>query len=523
MTKVLLVYPPTWSLVTGSPHLALPLLKAFLDGNGVQTSVLDMNWEAARWHGAEVNAASARRACHPPTLENMNRPYFAAEDRLEALARRYQGTWNAQVGFAYDNFSHTSSTQALEAAEIESPFGDYIRQAFVPLISADEPDVLGLCIASVHQLIPALQLCRLVRGAGYRGFILLGGNTVSRLSHEMAIPEVFRLVDGLVSFQGEAPLLQLCRALETRRSLDSVPQLTWLHEGRIRTNHAVELVDPSRVPTPDFGSLPVGQYWGTNYLNLLAARGCYYGKCSFCAIPYGWGEGGFTGVRSPEKTCDDMLTLLERHGINRFKFVDEALSPSFMRALATRIIAEGALVEWEGYVRFEPAWYDPGFVELIARAGFRKGYFGLELIPSATRDLLHKRDRPHPETLLSLCCSSGVNVHLFCMFGFPGTSEEEARRTVDFLLQNQDRIDTADIFPWALAKHTRVEGAEPIPSIQHDWALEFRHRPQRSGVLGPEAVVELAARHEEALWREVPRLLHPTYRLTSPWTDQPEA
>jgi hypothetical protein len=449
----------------------------------------------------------------------MNVPYFAAEDRLMALAAEYDGSWNAQIGFEYRSFSHRSSSQALLAVDAGSPFRAQFRDQVLPQVSREQPQVVGLCIASVFQLIPSLQLCKALREGGYPGFIVLGGNTVSRLAQEMAIDPVFDLVDGLVTFQGEQPLLELCQVISSGGSLSRVPQLVWRDRGQIRQNPAGGGFDPGLAPTPDYTSLPVGRYWGENYLNLVAARGCYYGKCSFCAIPYGWGNGGFAGVRSPEAVCGDMLELRERHGINRFKFVDEALAPAFMRALAERILAEGLQVEWEGYVRLESAWYDDAFVDLVSRAGFRKGYFGLELLPSGGRDLLNKSDRPCPDALIKTCSSSGVKIHFFCMFGFPGTGEEEAWATVEYLLDNQDAVDTADLFPWTYAKHTQVAGAEPIVGSNNDWALELPHRPLRPGCLSSQAVAELASCCEDLIWREVPRFLHPTYRLVSPWSE----
>jgi hypothetical protein len=189
-----------------------------------------------------------------------------------------------------------------------------------------------------------------------------------------------------------------------------------------------------------------------------------------------------------------------------------------MRSLSELLIADGVNVEWEGYVRFEPAWYDRSFVTLVSRAGFRKGYFGLEIVPSKHRDLLNKKDRPRPEVLLDVCNDGGVKAHLFCMFGYPGTGENDAKETTDFLLKHQDSIDTADIFPWTYTKHTTVPGVDPVMLPAQDWALEFSHTSKRDGVMSYEDIQEMASRYEEIIWSEVPRFLHPTYRLVSPWS-----
>ena len=516
--KVLLLYPPGWTLVTGSSHLALPLLKSYLQSNGLDVSVRDLNWDAAKRQGVELHKTSARKSCLAGSLSQMNEPYFSVEDRLMNVAGRYGAQWNAQFGFEYEESPQNSSRLAFAAIDRTSPF-DTLFDEVVGDISRQQAAVIGFCLASTCQIIPTLQLCTRIRESGFPGFIVLGGNTVSRLSREMAIPAMFDLVDALVTFQGELPLFRLCQAIERGDSLDSVPQLIWRDGDDIRWNTHNENLDPDSVPTPDYRGLPVGQYWGENYVNLVAARGCYYGKCNFCAIPYGWGNGGYSGARSVDRVYEDILVLMERHDINRFKFVDEALSPKFIRALASRILRDGVNVEWEGYTRLEPAWHDPAFMEIVGKAGFRKGYFGLELLPSSKRNALNKRDCARPKLLLDACRAGGVKAHLFCMFGYPGTGEEDAKRTVEFLLENRELIDTADIFPWTYAKHTSVPKVQPTLDPDRDWSLEFNHVGTDPDVLSSAEVTELASRYEEILWDEAPRLLHPTYRFISPWSE----
>nr|VFK50041.1 MAG: hypothetical protein BECKTC1821D_GA0114238_10881 [Candidatus Kentron sp. TC] len=104
------------------------------------------------------------------------------------------------------------------------------------------------------------------------------------------------------------------------------------------------------------------------------------------------------------------------------------------------------------------------------------------------------------------------------MFGYPGTGKEEAENTVEFLLRNRGLIDTVDIFPWAYAKHTRVEGVERIERSGEDWALEYAHTGTRADTLNSEEITELASYWEEVVWKEAPRFLHPTYRMVSPWS-----
>lgn len=515
--RISLVFPPGWTLSTGSPHLAIPMLAGALRKYGHDVDVHDLNIEWTASRGLRVSEGAVSKAIEVGTLESLNAPYFDVEDVLEADAARHAGEWNAQLGFHYKDAPELSSRQTLETLDRSSPFEE-IERLFLAKMLATQPKVIGMCVAASYQLVSAFRLASQLRSAGYDGFIVLGGNTVSRLIKELSFPRVFDLIDGLVVFQGEMALVELCECLERGSHLEAVSQLVWRDEhGVVCENAARPALDPDDAATPDYTGLPLDDYWGERYLCIVAARGCYYGKCSFCAIPYGWGNRGFTGVRSPEKTWRDMLALWEKHGISRFKFVDEALSPHFLQALATIVRDEGVPFQWEGYVRLERSWDDDAFVRHLARGGFRKGYFGLELVPSASRSTLHKNDCPDPERLIALCDAHGIKPHLFCMFGFPGTGDREAADTVEFLLQNRSRVDTADIFPWVLAKHTRVAGVESVDAPGRDWALEFDHRSENPNVLSAEEIGSLASKYEEIIWGDEPRLLHPTYRLRSPW------
>src|SRR5579884_3381607 len=107
--RVLLIFPPGWTLATGSPHLGLPLLCGFLDKHGLDVTVRDLNWEAAHRFGVGVNAAAALQSCRYASLGEMNEPYFRAEDVLMDIAAGFNGRWNAQLGFEYSDSPQRSS------------------------------------------------------------------------------------------------------------------------------------------------------------------------------------------------------------------------------------------------------------------------------------------------------------------------------------------------------------------------------------------------------------------------------
>lgn len=519
--KTLLLFPPGWSFNVGNPHLALPLLKAVSGKVGVDVRIRDLNWEFAEYYGVSITAKDAIEAVGIGTMEAMNRLYFNAEDKLMGIAQNYHGEWNLQLGFKFNTFSFYSSRDVQEALKLNSPFTKYFKEEVVPWIEKEDPEIIGFSIASIYQAIPALHLSWMLRKAGYSRLIILGGNTISRLKEEIVKTSwLFDLVDGCIIFQGESAFATFGKTVQTGGNFNDVPNLIWRdnNSGVIKENPTVQSYNPDVIPTPDFDGLPLGKYWGVNYLPLLAARGCYYAKCSFCSIPFGYGEGGFSGMRDAGLVLQDMVTLKNKYGVHRFKFMDEALPPKTLIQLSNMILRESIQIEWEGYLRLEQHWLDREFVNKLRDTGFKKGYFGLELYPEAARDNLGKNDNAGEIlAILRNCHDAGIKVHLFCMFGFPGTGRKEAENTTEFILKHRDLIDSVDLNAYICARHTTAFGIDKVATSDQNWALEYEFSPVSKDALSSKKVQDIATKMEDLVWKECPQLLHPIYRLVSPW------
>jgi len=515
---IILLYPPGWSLCVGSPYLSIPLLNAILKSKGYDVSVKDLNWEVSKYYGVRINIESIIKACRNMNLRSLNHPYFLAESKLNEIAQEFNGTWNLQLGFIYNNYSYRSSNDIFLSTQEASPFTKYYYEKVLPWINRKSPRIIALSITSAFQIIPAFQLIWMLRKNGYKDIIIIGGNIISRLIEEMKIPRIFKLVDVLVVFQGETPLALISDAIRDCKNYEGIPSIIWWENGNVKVNPVMVKQNLNLIPCPDFDGLPIGEYWGINYLPIVASRGCYYGRCSFCSIPYGWGCNGYAGTRDAKLVYQDMINLKSKYGINKFKFVDETFAPSMLEALAKLIINNSDEFNWEIYARLERHWQRKSFVRLLSKAGLKKVYFGLEIAHSKMRDKLIKNDNARDIlTILENCADYNIKSHLFCLFGFPGTGAKEAESTIRFILNHKVIIDTVDINPFMYSKHTNVLGIRKIEKENEDWALEYDYEPAGKDILASAEVMKLTYEFEEMLWEECPRMLHPTYRLLTPW------
>lgn len=523
--KIALIFPPGWNLNTGSPHLGLPMLAGSLERAGFDIVAKDANWEMVNSYLKigmsfdEIEAAHVKSLVSKDTdkkLECLNKPYFRVEDKLQIIAGGFGANWNIQTGFSYKHFSSRSSSEVLAASSLDSPFAKYFH-TICKWIRDENPSLIALSIASPGQLIPAFQLCQIIRKEKFPFKIIMGGNVITRLWMEiMKAPDLFRLVDYLGIFQGDTTIVELAKAIRDDRShyLQNIPNLIWKLGSSIYANPIQQIIPMNSLPTPSFQGFPVGKYWGVNYLPLNAGRGCYHGKCHFCSIPYGWNEKGFCGIRSARLVRDDMFALAEKHGISRFKFTEESMPPYFMKKLAALLEKP---FQWEAYAIMEPKFTEKNFLDNLAQGGCRKLYFGLETLSKKGRKAMGKRGLIDPLKLLRMCHDAGIKTHLFTMVGFPGTGQKEAESTIEFILKHQDIVDTVDITPFKYARHTDVPGIKPFLNPGEDWALDFPYKPKRKGVLSEKKVKILWKKMDDILWNANPFFRHPIYRLLSPW------
>jgi radical SAM superfamily enzyme YgiQ (UPF0313 family) len=127
--------------------------------------------------------------------------------------------------------------------------------------------------------------------------------------------------DYVIRGEGELPLLRFLDALRGKGSLNDVPGLGLLVDGRLQLNPMDEMVAPGfleDLPDPAYDLLP-NQVYET--LSIESARGCKF-RCTFCSTKF---LGSWRGV-SAESFVDRLERLMPqlaktRYGV--FSFIDD--------------------------------------------------------------------------------------------------------------------------------------------------------------------------------------------------------
>ncbi len=515
--RVLLVFPPQGHPT--QPYLALPSLKAWLAQHGFPgATVWDLNLDAydtlvsdarlalalerirgraAAWEAGRVDELPPQDfdryrlyadalAAGPYLSTHMDEAKAVIRDRTRFFDRQ-QYLWAMRTFEAglklisteyepslFTGHNYTQATSIDSAAELfagvdaehGNMFREFYEQHALPRIEAMQPDVLGISVTYGSQMVPALTLASLVKARWPAIHITLGGGMLAYVGNRLAATApFFDRVDSLIVYEGERPLLELCRAVaaaggaaRAREShaarprggadaahpapdLSGVSNLVWRDAaGTVRTNGELLPLPIDELPCPDFTDLPLHDYFsGELVLPVAPTRGCYYEKCGFCTL--------YTAIgptyreRSVERLVSDLQTLVARHGTPYFYFIMDDMPPLLAKRIPDAFAAAKLDVFWWCDARMEERIFNRESLARLHAAGCRKLMFGFESGSQRVLDLVEKGTRlDEAERVIRATHEAGISATLYTMVGLPTETTEEADSTRRFIERNADWI-----------------------------------------------------------------------------------
>lgn len=328
--KAILLFPPNWSACVSGPHLALPLLAGMGRNSDWQIETWDLSEEFYRTYAKPPDRFTVWRASQAGDFDTLDRLYFAWEDQLRSMQQACEGeVFGLLSGFSFPRF------QSLPLAEVErlvregTAYTSFLTDHIFPRLLKVQPTVIGITIASQEQIVPTLELLSLVRKALPDTFLVLGGNIVTRLRETSALAVLSSLADQIVLFQGDVAFSRVLHCVNESGVLVARKQLPKVVSD--------ESIPYELWPVPLFEGIAFDQSVGTPVLSYVSTRGCYWGKCHFCAIPAGWSKRGYGGSAPGDFVANQLIQMALESGIPRVKFVDEAVPPSKVRPLSRRL------------------------------------------------------------------------------------------------------------------------------------------------------------------------------------------
>lgn len=339
--------------------------------------------------------------------------------------------------------------------ERNNMFRDFYQKHLQSLLD-EEADYIGISINAFSQVVPGVTLAYMLKQAAPPGTIVgIGGNFFERVKKTLKErPRFFQhFCDTLVIGEGEQTVLMLMRAIQQRKPLSDVPNMLYLDEDgkTVRESTARPVPQMDTIGIQDLEGLPLDKYLTPELvLTIQAGKGCYWGKCSFCDSFWGVTE----DTKSLDRLVEEIRFLRDTYGVRHFQFIDEAIRPGYMEAMARRFIAEKLDITWFSNGRLENG-FTPELMRLLYRAGLRLVLWGVETGSKRIHDQI-KKGVPFERRLPILrgSAEAGIWNFAYIFFGYPTETLEEAQSTIDMLCENTDIFHSYGRSVFTLGRHS---------------------------------------------------------------------
>ena len=421
---MILIHPPVAKPC--EPPAGIARLCGALNHHGIKHRVLDANLEGLltllrtpplssdTWtsrafrhlsgHLASLNSWDAYKdeARYRRAIKDLN--------RLLEMTARSSRVRLGLANYEHEELSPARSKDLVRAAENpkDNPFFSYFRKRVTELLKNEQPSMIGFSLNYLSQALCTFAMIGFLRRECSGVKLVLGGGLVTSWMRRPHWQNPFAgLVDRLVAGPGETHLL----------SLMDVTQSTDIHY------------------KPNYDSLPLGDYLAPGLiLPCSSSSGCYWNRCSFCPER---AEGNPYIPIPVEEVIRDLLHLVDRQKPVLIHLLDNAISPSLMKAIS----GNPPGVPWYGFARMTRHLTDPDFCLALKRSGCVMLKLGLESGDQNVLDNLQKGiDLEEASSALKNLKKVGITTYVYLLFGTPQEGLIEARRTLEFVVRHHDCI-----------------------------------------------------------------------------------
>lgn len=343
-------------------------------------------------------------------------------------------------------------------ADVKDQCFDPFRNMFIPYfdrkfneIPMDDCGLIGISIADLSQLIPALTLGRMIKERTDKK-VCMGGNYVYKIITEIKEnPEFFSLFcDFVIVGDGEIAAVELAQYMNGEREIRDVHSLVWCDNGTVITNETAPLLDLDALSYPDFDDYDFPKYFSPEtVLPVQLGKGCYWSKCTFC--DFYTGQQKFD-MKSVAHAADEVEYLSRRYNVHHFIFVDEAVPPQFYDKFIDELNARDVHIHFYSFARL-----DKGFTKELLKKLHDNGaeYFswGYEAESPRLLKLMNKGIEPEVRArIIRDCVDIGMWTQCTFLLGYPTETPEELQSTID-VIEDRMLINSCTPSNFALKKN----------------------------------------------------------------------
>ena len=353
-------------------------------------------------------------------------------------------------------------------------FYNYLCEKAEEIIK-ENPDFVAVSLNSSSQIVAGLTLTSLLKQKT-KAHINIGGNFFGRIANELENHEDFfeLFADSVSVEEGEGPIIELAKYINGEIEVSKVPNLLYRQDKKILKNPNMKPVKLNDIAPVNLDGYELNKYFAPQIvLPFQSSRGCYWGKCSFCDQDFGQNF----NVKDVDKVVDEMKFYKNEYNIDKFEFIDESVSPTYMSELSDLLLKNDMNISYFCDARLE-SLFTKEILQNAAKSGLKMVMWGLESGSEKVMRLINKGiDLDKRFEILKNAKDAGIWNFAFIFFGFPAENVEDANKTIEMLVNNKDVIHSYGRSVFTMGRHSKLAEAPKVYGITKIYPAEEEFSP----------------------------------------------
>ncbi len=389
----------------------------------------------------------------PKVLYNAMKVTSMAFEIISLIAYGYSGIFGAKQ----------EMFELLTPARLEKYSEDRNRNIFynfyvetIDTFINEKYDFISITVPFAETIIPAFTLTKLLKKK-YEIPIVIGGGSITRCAEEYKknIDFFKTYCDYIIIGDGDKSIIDFAKYIKKEITPDKVSGLIYKECDKIISNEPQIIEDFKDFSPPSFNGIDFNKYLVPEpVIPIMASKGCYWGKCTFCDFSY---KRKFFNERPVEELVSEIKLLQRKYNISKFEFIDDAVSPEYLGKFAEEIIKQNVKIKYSALVRTEKE-FTKTLLKKIVDSGCTILNWGYETHCERILKLMNKGTLGvNREKILKDSAEVGIWNHVFFIFDFPTETDGEWKITKKFIFDNEDIIDSFSTNTFKLYRHSTIE------------------------------------------------------------------
>jgi len=242
-------------------------------------------------------------------------------------------------------------------------------------------------------------------------------------------------LDVVVMGEGEETIVDLANHFTENKELGEVNGIVYrdLKSGNLKATPNRPLIkDLDSLPFPARHLVPFESYGASKEQTggIITSRGCVY-SCNYCSSSLIMGK-KFRS-RSPDNVVDEIEELIDKYQIRDIGFMDDTFMLNKKRAndIANEIKSRGLDLSFVASSRVDRV--DQSLLQNLKSSGMNTIYYGVESGSQRILDMMKKGiTLKNAEDAVKSAKNVGLEVLTSFILGYPGETEEDMNKTIDF-------------------------------------------------------------------------------------------